>query len=83
MNLNGRLARLEDSPQLCEIEKERNSLRLMQLIAIGTLRLKGLTVVSVAQLSETELLDIIGTNKRGYEQALSGFVTQRRKEAHA
>jgi hypothetical protein len=83
MNIHNRLARLEESPELRDFEEERRSRRIMELIAIGTLRLRRLTVLSVAQLSESELLGIIGADKPRYVRALSGFIARRRREAHA
>lgn len=37
MNLDNRLSRIEDSPHLRELEKEKEGHRLMQLVALGTL----------------------------------------------
>jgi hypothetical protein len=80
MNLDNRLLRIEDSPHLRELEKEKKGHRLMQLVALGTLRLKGREVGDLSQLSKSELLDIIGTDKQSYEQAIKGFAARRRSE---
>lgn len=77
MNLDQRLARIENSPQMQGVKSERRKRRIMELIALGTLRLKG-RGGDVSRMSEAELLSAIGADKESYERALSAFIVRRK-----
>jgi hypothetical protein len=87
MGLERKLEKLESTRIVQGLEAERGhnvkARRLMELIALGTLRAQGQRSACEASLtgkSEDELLNIIGADKQGYESAVRDLARWRRNE---
>lgn len=87
MNLETRLSRLEqaaDVPGARERAEKRR--RVVELIALGSLRLRGETFASFAEVerargrqSDADLLRIIGMDAEGFDSAMVDFVRAYRR----
>jgi hypothetical protein len=85
MRLTQRIKHLEDATagEQGVMTTQRKKRRLMELIALGTLRHKGQPERPVERLSEGELLDIIGADKEGYERAVGDFAAWWRSDGRS
>jgi hypothetical protein len=69
VNIKSRIERLEDAAGMDASPGPRR--RLMELIAVGTLRLQRRPELAVTKAADAALLSIIGTAAEGFDRAIS------------
>lgn len=76
--LVGRIKRLEGSAPPVDADRER---RIMELMASATLVSRGQMRGDVAELSEDELLEILGTDRDSFWSAIGDYARGRRNRS--